>query len=201
MPERPGRTLELGCSIGVFTEMLAPRCDSLLAVDFSRTAVAEARRRLSAERVGRASSGATLPEQMPEGPFDTIVCSELLYYWSAATGARGAAAGWRLSLADGGTLARRALASAAIRVASSTGTRSTAILARELGLRWVEGALEPGYVLDRLERSVSERRRIVIVGGGPAAQAAAAAYREAGGAWQGDGSSQPSRAALRTARR
>jgi len=24
----------------------------------------------------------TLPEQMPAGPFDTILCSELLYYWS-----------------------------------------------------------------------------------------------------------------------
>ena len=37
-------TLEIGCSIGVFTAMLAPRCDSLLAVDFSPTALERARR-------------------------------------------------------------------------------------------------------------------------------------------------------------
>jgi predicted TPR repeat methyltransferase len=73
------RALEVGASIGVFSEMLAPRCEELLAVDTSEKAVAIARRRLSryphvcVER-------RTLPEEMPEGPFDLIVASEVLYY-------------------------------------------------------------------------------------------------------------------------
>jgi hypothetical protein len=46
LPERPGRTLELGCSVGVFTAMLAPRCAHLVAVDFSPTALERARERL-----------------------------------------------------------------------------------------------------------------------------------------------------------
>ncbi len=102
LPDRPGRTLELACSIGVFTEMLAPRCDSLLAVDFSPTAVEAAGRRLAHSpqvEVRRA----TLPEQTPEGPFDAIVCSELLYYWDRSAvldGLRKIEA----ALAEGGTL-------------------------------------------------------------------------------------------------
>src|SRR5215207_10945014 len=41
------RALEVGCSIGVFTTMLAPLCDELLAVDVSEKAVAAARDRLT----------------------------------------------------------------------------------------------------------------------------------------------------------
>jgi len=82
LPERTGRTLELGCSIGVFTAMLAPRCDHLLAVDFSPTALERARARLGgADHVELLQR--RLPEEMPSGPFDTIVCAEVLYYWSA----------------------------------------------------------------------------------------------------------------------
>jgi len=74
------RALEVGCSIGVFTAMLAPLCEELLAVDVSEKAVAVAKERLnnlphvSVERL-------TLPEETPEGPFDLIVASEVLYYW------------------------------------------------------------------------------------------------------------------------
>lgn len=74
------RALEAGASIGVFTRMLADRCDELLAVDVSERAVAVARERLSGlghVRVERR----TLPEEMPEGPFDLIVASEVLYYF------------------------------------------------------------------------------------------------------------------------
>lgn len=37
--------LEVGCAEGVFTEMLAQRCDSLVAVDFAATALERARQR------------------------------------------------------------------------------------------------------------------------------------------------------------
>ena len=72
--------LEIGCSIGTLTERLAPRCGTLLAVDCAPTAVARARRRvapLANVTVARRS----IPEEMPEGRFDLIVCSEVLYYW------------------------------------------------------------------------------------------------------------------------
>jgi predicted TPR repeat methyltransferase len=74
------RAFEAGASIGVFTEMLADRCDELLAVDVSERAVAVARRRLSG-RVHVRVERRTLPEQMPDGPFDLIVASEVLYYF------------------------------------------------------------------------------------------------------------------------
>jgi SAM-dependent methyltransferase len=74
------RALEVGCSIGVFTVKLAPLCDEVLAVDVSERAVAAARERLAGfphVRVERRR----LPEDTPEGPFDLIVASEVLYYW------------------------------------------------------------------------------------------------------------------------
>jgi predicted TPR repeat methyltransferase len=74
------RALEAGASIGVFTEMLAERCDKLLAVDVSERAVAAARQRLSGRGNVRVERR-TLPEQMPDGPFDLIVASEVLYYF------------------------------------------------------------------------------------------------------------------------
>jgi predicted TPR repeat methyltransferase len=74
------RALEAGASIGVFTEMLSNRCDELLAVDVSERAVAAARRRLSGRRHVRVERR-TLPEEMPDGPFDLIVASEVLYYF------------------------------------------------------------------------------------------------------------------------
>jgi predicted TPR repeat methyltransferase len=74
------RALEAGASIGVFTELLADRCDELLAVDVSEQAVAAARRRLSGRGHVRVERR-TLPEEMPDGPFDLIVASEVLYYF------------------------------------------------------------------------------------------------------------------------
>jgi len=74
------RGLEVGCSIGVLTAMLSAHCDALLAVDVSELAVERAGERLAEldhVRVERR----TLPEEMPAGPFDLIVCSEVLYYW------------------------------------------------------------------------------------------------------------------------
>ena len=41
------RALELGGSIGVFSELLAPRCQSLTTIDGAPTAVAQAERRLA----------------------------------------------------------------------------------------------------------------------------------------------------------
>ena len=73
------RALEIGCSIGVFTELLAPRCERLVAIDFSSRALALAREQLSdlanVEILQRA-----FPEEVPAGTWDLVVCSEVLYY-------------------------------------------------------------------------------------------------------------------------
>jgi len=77
---RFARALEVGCSEGVLTEMLAPRCEELLAIDVSEVAVRRARQRV-AGLTGVAVERRTLPEELPAGPFDLILCSDVLYYW------------------------------------------------------------------------------------------------------------------------
>jgi cyclopropane fatty-acyl-phospholipid synthase-like methyltransferase len=74
------RALEVGCSIGVFTAMLAPLCGELLAVDVSEKAIVVARQRLADFPNVRVELR-TLPEETPQGPFDLLVASEVLYYW------------------------------------------------------------------------------------------------------------------------
>lgn len=70
--------LEVGCSIGVLTSLLAPRCDAVIAIDASATAIAAAREADVANtdfRVGM------LPRDFPSGSFDLIMLSEVLYYF------------------------------------------------------------------------------------------------------------------------
>ncbi|WP_245453255.1 SAM-dependent methyltransferase [Aquibium carbonis] len=74
-----GRGFELACAIGETTKRLAPRCLRLTAQDASPTALREAKRRIgSNDRVLLAAG--VLPADMPSGPFDLIVASEILYY-------------------------------------------------------------------------------------------------------------------------
>lgn len=73
--------LEIGCSIGVLTEMLIPHLDSLIAIDISEKALQVAKKRLANSpkidfRV------AAIPQDFPEGNFDLIVMSEVGYYLS-----------------------------------------------------------------------------------------------------------------------
>ena len=73
------RAFEPGCSIGVLTAMLAGRCDRLLSWDVAAGAVQAAARRtrdLPNVRVERRQ----IPHEWPEGRFDLIVFSEILYY-------------------------------------------------------------------------------------------------------------------------
>lgn len=75
------RALEVGCSIGIFTALLSPRCGQLVAIDSSKTALAEAKQQnlpnVQFER-------AVLPDDFPNGNFDLIVLSEVLYYFVEA---------------------------------------------------------------------------------------------------------------------
>ena len=96
------RAFEPGCSVGVFSELLAPRCERLLSWDQRPEAVELAVRRLAPFTGAQAVRGA-VPEQWPDGEFDLIVLSELLYYLDAEERAWLLKAAMR-SLLDGGHL-------------------------------------------------------------------------------------------------
>ena len=76
---RYASALEIGCSIGVLTARLAEHAGALLAVDLAQAAVDTARERLAGVR-DLTVECRELPEAFPAGPFDLIVCSEVLYY-------------------------------------------------------------------------------------------------------------------------
>jgi cyclopropane fatty-acyl-phospholipid synthase-like methyltransferase len=73
--------LEVGCSIGVLTQSLAARCDAVVAVDAAQTPLLEARRRC-ADLPGVRFEQMFVPEQWPDGVFELIVLSEIIYYLS-----------------------------------------------------------------------------------------------------------------------
>jgi 2-polyprenyl-3-methyl-5-hydroxy-6-metoxy-1,4-benzoquinol methylase len=79
---RIASVLEVGCSIGVFTEQLADRCERVLAIDFSERALQLAHSRLHA-LANVELRQASFPEEVPAGPWQLILCSEVLYYLQA----------------------------------------------------------------------------------------------------------------------
>ncbi|HEY0934667.1 MAG TPA: SAM-dependent methyltransferase [Trebonia sp.] len=78
--EHYGSAFEPGCSIGVLSTQLAPRCDQLLACDGVPEAVTAARAR-TAGQPGVRVEQRVLPGQWPPGSFDLIIFSEILYYF------------------------------------------------------------------------------------------------------------------------
>jgi 2-polyprenyl-3-methyl-5-hydroxy-6-metoxy-1,4-benzoquinol methylase len=71
--------LEIGCSIGVLTQLLAGRCDRLIALDAAEGALATARSRCAA-LPGVDLRHMAVPDDWPEGSFDLIMLSEVVYY-------------------------------------------------------------------------------------------------------------------------
>jgi len=142
------RALEVGCSIGVFTELLAPRCKQLVGMDYSTKAL-----ELAAGRVGDRSAvelvPGAFPEQVPGGEWDLIVCSEVLYYLD------------HLALGDAVRWLHRQLSSGARVVAVSwRGPGETEplqgdwvhdVLAAELAQWHALDAGQAGYRLDRFD--------------------------------------------------
>lgn len=92
-----GSALEVGCSIGVLTRLLATRCDTVLGIDIAARAIATARQR-SQEVANARFEVMQVPDAWPPGRFDLIVLSEVLYF---------------LAREDAGRLAERVLASIA----------------------------------------------------------------------------------------
>lgn len=72
---------EAGCSIGVLTAQLAPRCGELLSIDVNVPALEQARVRCARLPQVRFEQR-YLPGQFPEGKFDLILVSEVGYYLS-----------------------------------------------------------------------------------------------------------------------
>ncbi len=71
---------EPGCSVGVLSLLLAGRCDALLSCDLAAAAVRAAGRRTRDLPHVRAEQR-DIPGQWPDGRFDLIVFSEILYYF------------------------------------------------------------------------------------------------------------------------
>jgi LmbE family N-acetylglucosaminyl deacetylase/SAM-dependent methyltransferase len=78
-----GRVLEIGCATGLVTRDLAARAESVRALDASAAALEAARARIGDDPVVTLQRAA-VPEDWPEGPFETIVLSEVGYYLSPA---------------------------------------------------------------------------------------------------------------------
>jgi hypothetical protein len=76
-----GDAFEPGCSIGVLSALLAPRCDRLLSCDIAPAAVQSAAERTATHRNVRVQQR-SLPRDWPQGRFDLIVLSEILYYFA-----------------------------------------------------------------------------------------------------------------------
>jgi protein-L-isoaspartate O-methyltransferase len=93
------RALEIGCASGVFTARLATRCTNVVAIDFSRRALAMAKRRLASVDNVEVRLG-SFPEDAPAGPWSIVVCSEVLYYLDAP--ALEAAIAWLAEQLTGG---------------------------------------------------------------------------------------------------
>ncbi len=87
--KRYSSALEVGCSIGVLTQLLAGRCDRLLSLDVSQAALAQARERCAKLPQVRFAQTA-IPDESPEGEFDLIMISEVAYFWNPSDTARAA---------------------------------------------------------------------------------------------------------------
>lgn len=75
------RGLEVGCSVGALAVDLAERCEELLAIDSSETAIEAARERTAhLDTVEVQLAG--VPGQWPDGRFDLVCISEVGYFLS-----------------------------------------------------------------------------------------------------------------------
>jgi trans-aconitate methyltransferase len=140
MPKpRYSSALEVGCSIGVLTNSLASRCDTLLAIDAAQAPLVEARRRckdLPGVRFGQMF----VPEQWPDGDFELILLSEVVYYLSRDDVGR-LAARVDHSLAKGGSVI----------LVHWTGSTNYPLSGDEAAALFID-RIEPGYVVNRADR-------------------------------------------------
>lgn len=150
-PAARGRVLELGAGNGVLAAELAASAMELVAVEAVPAAAQLARERLLALELNHAHVVQGLvPADVPAGPFELIVASEILYYLDASAYAQTLAAlpGW---LASGGRLV-----AVHWRPTSEERPRSAEDVHRDLAahaaLRPLTDAHTPDYLLSVLGR-------------------------------------------------
>jgi cyclopropane fatty-acyl-phospholipid synthase-like methyltransferase len=131
--------LEVGCSIGVLTRSLTSRCDALVAIDAAQTALVEARRRC-ADLPGVRFEHMFVPEQWPDGDFELILLSEVVYYLSRED-VRRLAARVSNSLATGGSVI----------LVHWTGPTNYPLSGDEAAALFIE-RIGPAFVVDRADR-------------------------------------------------
>ena len=146
--ERYQNAFEPGCSIGVLSELLAHRCERLLATDIIPCALAQATHRLERYENVVVECRA-IPESWPEDTFDLVVLSEVAYYFDAE------------SLRDILSLVVRSTKPGAHVVGVHwrgetdyplTGDGANEVMNSNVGLRRVVHHLETEFVLDLWER-------------------------------------------------
>ncbi|MEV6570148.1 class I SAM-dependent methyltransferase [Streptomyces sp. NPDC051577] len=154
--ERYRRAFEPACSVGELTRRLATRCDAVLACDRVAPAVETARRRNDAyPHVDIRHM--TVPAQWPEGTFDLVVLSELLYYLDAPT-VRTLLDHVRAALEPGGTLVTVHW-NHAVPEHLSTGSDIARSLAGTRGLRLLADHREDDFVLQVHQRLLPDGSR------------------------------------------
>ena len=80
LPDGPIHSaLEVGCAEGHFTALLSPRVGKLTAIDISERALERAKARCAMAR-NVSFVRCDMHERIPDGPFDLIICTEVLYY-------------------------------------------------------------------------------------------------------------------------
>ena len=131
--------LEVGCSIGVLTRSLASRFNTVIAVDASLTPIVEARRRC-ADLPEVSFEQMFVPEQWPDGVFDLILLSEVVYYLSRDDVGR-LAARVSNSLAKGGSVI----------LVHWTGPTNYPLSGDEAAALFIE-RIGPGYVVNRADQ-------------------------------------------------
>lgn len=143
-----GLCLEVGCSIGVFTGLLAARCEHVVAIDFSPSALELARQHLEGVR-NVDLLRATFPEETPAGSWDLIVCSEILYYLHKP--ALDEALGWIKAQLTYGASVLAVSWRGSGREQPLLGEEVHDRLARELACWHTLDARQAGYRLDRFD--------------------------------------------------
>jgi SAM-dependent methyltransferase len=141
---------DLGAGLGLLAAALAPRCARLLALDGAPTAIVAAARRLAPFARAEARV-ATLPGDLPAGPFDLVVASEILYYLD--DGPFAATCAWlRDALVPGGRVVAVHWTGTALDLQRDAAAVGAALAAVD-GLRAIARDGAPGYRIDVLERA------------------------------------------------
>ncbi|WP_299310230.1 class I SAM-dependent methyltransferase [uncultured Croceicoccus sp.] len=142
------RALEVGCANGVLTAELASVCDAVLGIDVSSAALRLAESRL-ADLNHVSLVRAEVPREWPEGTFDLIIFSEILYFLSRKEIARVANLAWQSLSQDGVCL-----------LVNWTGPNDLPVDGKSARLIFAEASpwlsaaseVQPQYRIDRLQK-------------------------------------------------